>query len=417
MHKINISIIDFKDNLLVFLFTFLVILKHLYGIYKNASENVDLIIFNNVTYLYFISLLLLIVFLKNKLKLLFAIILIFFSDFFIDLKYAIQPYTFPLANSLIYKQAYTIACLFIIGSIFFIFIKRYFKHTILFFIFKYFIAIALLLFLKNEEYTEVKSATNFEVKRNCYILMFDEYPSQHIINTFLHHKDLFLDDFVKKENFYHLKNVKSNYIKTEMSIPSILNGKLSHHYKVRDAINSLSKNQFSTKNQFIGYSLFDEFNSRDAINNSNFIHSLNSLATRYFLPLFISLIDSKGHGVFFNIDQYHKNAFDLLEKTSHYRGFKKQVVFIHFFTPHGHLFSKRKNILGRIEEANSFMVRAVNIINKNDANSSLIILSDHGYRGSKVPQYFWYNNILLYRNIKVDSTLVNKQGIYKLFKA
>lgn len=415
--KIDLTINNKKDYLLVLFFTSLVIVKQLLVIYKGAAENIDLIIFNNVTYLYFISLLFLIIFQKNNLKLLFAIILIFFSDFFIDLKYAIQPYTFPLATSLIYKQAYTIVCLFSIGLLFFILIKRYFKQIILFFIFKYSIAIALLLFFKKEEYKQVKSDTNYEAKRNCYILLFDEYPSQHVINKFLHHKDLFLDDFVVKENFYHLKNVKSNYINTEKSIPSILNGKLSQHYKVRDAINSLSENQFSTKNQFIGYSFFDEFNSRDAINNSNFIHSFNSLATRYFLPLFIRFIDGKGHGVFFNIDQYHKKAFEVLEKSSHYSGFKKQVVFIHFFTPHGHFFSKRKNILCRIEEANSFMVRAVNIINKNDTNASLIILSDHGYRGSKVPKYFWYNNLLLYRNIKVDTNLVNKQRIYALFKA
>lgn len=415
--KIDLSINNKKDYLFVFFFTLLVIVKQLFDIYKNASENIDLIIFNNVTFIYFISLLLLIICLRNKLKILFALLLIFFSDFFIDLKYAIQPFTFPLASSLIYKQAYTITCLLIVGLFVFIFINKYFKYTLLFFIIKYSVAIIFLLYSKNQEYIQVKSDTNYEAKKNCYILLFDEYPSQYVINTFLNHQDLFLDNFCVKEKFRQLKKVQSNYTNTEMSIPSILYGKKSNHFKVRDAINSLSKNQFSTKNQFIGYSLFDEFNSRDAINNSNFIHSLNSLATRYFLPLFISLIDSKGHGVFFNIDQYHKNAFDLLEKTSHYRGIKKQVVFIHFFSPHGHLFSKRKNILGRIEEANSFMVRAVNIINKNDANSSLIILSDHGYRGSKVPQYFWYNNLLLYRNIKVDSTLVNKQGIYKLFKA
>ncbi len=84
--KIDLVINNKKGYLLVFLFTILVVVKQLFGIYKNASENIDLIIFNNVTFLYYISLLLLIIGLRNKLKILFALLLIFFSDFFIDLK-------------------------------------------------------------------------------------------------------------------------------------------------------------------------------------------------------------------------------------------------------------------------------------------------------------------------------------------
>lgn len=413
--KIDLSINNKKDYLLVFFFTLLVIVKQLFGIYKNASENIDLIIFNNVTFIYYISLLLLIICLKNKLKILFALLLIFFSDFFIDLKYAIQPYTFPLASSLIYKQAYTITCLLIIGLFVFIFINKYFKYTLLFFIIKYSIAIFFLLFSKNQEYIQVKSDTNYEAKKNCYILLFDEYPSQYVINKFLHHHDLFLDNLSVKEKFRQLKKVRSNYTNTEMSIPSILYGKRSNHFKVRDAIKSLSKNQFSSKNKFVGYSFFDESNSKDAINNCNFIHSINSLVTRYFFPLLIRFFDGKGHGVFYNIEEYHQKAFELLDKSSHYRGYKKQVVFIHFFTPHDQVFSKRINMLDRIQEANEFMVKSINIINKNDPNASVVIMSDHGYRGPEVPSYYHYNGLLLYRNIDLDTLAIKNKGIVSLF--
>ena len=413
--KIDLSINNKKDYLFVFFFTILVIVKQLFGIYKNASENIDLIIFNNVTFIYFISLLLLIICLRNKLKILFALLLIFFSDFFIDLKYAIQPFTFPLASSLIYKQAYTITCLLIVGLFVFIFINKYFKYTLLFFIIKYSVAIIFLLYSKNQEYVQVKSDTNYEAKKNCYILLFDEYPSQYVINKFLHHQDLFLDNLIVKEKFRQLKKVRSNYTNTEMSIPSILYGKKSDHFKVRDAINSLRKNQFSSKNKFVGYSFFDESNSKNTINNSNFIHSINSLVTRYFFPLLIRLVDGKGHGVFYNIEKYHQKAFELLDKSSHYRGYKKQVVFIHFFTPHDQVFSKRKNMLDRIQEANEFIVKGINIINKNDPKASVVIMSDHGYRGIEVPQYFTYNGLLMYKNIEIDTNIVNKQGIYRLF--
>jgi hypothetical protein len=413
--KIDLIINNKKGYVLVFFFTLLVVVKQLFSIYKNASENIGLIIFNNVTFLYYISLILLIIGLRNKLKILFALLLIFFSDFFIDLKYAIQPYTFPLASSLIYKQVYTITCLLITGVFVFIFINKYFKYTLLFFIIKYFTGIIFLLFSKNQEYKQVKSDTNFESKKNCYILLFDEYPSQYVINTYLHHKDLFLDNFSVKEKFRQLKKVRSNYTNTEMSIPSILYGKKSNHFKVRDAINSLIINQFSSKNKFVGYSFFDESNSRDAINNSNFIHSINSFVTRYFFPLLIRLVDGKGHGVFYNIEEYHKNAFEFLDKSSHYRGLKKQVVFIHFFTPHDQVFSKRKNMLDRIQEANEYMVKSINIINKNDPNASVVIMSDHGYRGIEVPQYYTYNSLLMYKNIIIDTNVVNKQGIYRIF--
>jgi hypothetical protein len=246
-------------------------------------------------------------------------------------------------------------------------------------------------------------------------LLFDEYPSQYVINTFLHHQDLFLDNLSVKEKFCQLKKVRSNYTNTEMSIPSILYGKKSIHFKVRDAINSLSKNQFSSKNKFVGYSFFDELNSRDAINNSNFIHSINSLVTRYFFPLLIRLVDGKGHGVFFNIEQYHQKAFELIDKSSHFRGNKKQVVFIHFFTPHDQIFSKRTNMLDRIQEANEFMVKSINIININDPNASVVIMSDHGYRGLEVPFNYQYNGLLLYRNIDLDTISIDKYGIVSLF--
>ncbi len=415
MRNLDVLTRNTKEYLNIFFFIFLVIVEKILGIYKYGAEDIHLIVFNNVTYLYVTSLLVLLFFLRNKSRWLFSVFLIFYTGFFIDLKYAIQPYTFPLGSNMLYKQVITIAFLLVVILLIFFLIKKYFKYVLTLFILKYLVAIVFLIVLKKQEYQKVDYNTNYKAEKNCYILLFDEYPSQYVINTFLHHQDLFLDDFIVKEKFNHLKTVRSNYINTEMSIPSILYGTKSSHFKVRDAINSLSENRFTRENHFVGYSLFDAVNSKDAINNSNFIHSNNSLLTRYFFPLLIRLIDGKGHGVFYNIDQYHQKAFELLEKSSHYRSNRKQVVFIHFFTPHDQVFSKRKNILDRIEEANQFMTRAVNIINKNDPNASIVIMSDHGYRGVEVPSFYQYNGLLMYRNIDLDTLTIKKNGIVSLF--
>jgi hypothetical protein len=409
----KLNFISNKNSISIFIV--LVLIKQIIEICVKEIENIDLILYNKITCLYSISLFFLLFFLRYNLKLLFTVFLVFYSDFFIDLKYIIQPYTFSLFTNLLNKQAFTFVCLLIFGILIYLLIKKYFKYIIVLFIIKYTVAIVFLLFLKNEKYQLIKSKDNYKAEKNCYILLFDEYPSQFVINKFLGNEGLFIKHLVANHKFNQLKKVRSNYINTEMSIPSILYGNKSSHFRVRDAINSLSRNRFTKNNKFVGYSFFDSVNSKDAINNSNFIHSINCLATRYFFPLLIRLLDSKGHGVFFNVDQYHNRAIDLLKNLSNYRGQKKQVVFIHYYTPHEQVFSKRKNILDRIKEANGLMLNSINIIDKNDPKASVIIMSDHGYRGNNVPEYYRYNGLLLYKNIDLDTISINKNGIVSLF--
>ncbi len=415
MDHIRVLIQKNIDYFKVLFFITLVVAKKVLSIYKYDADKLDLIVFNNVTYLYVVSLVLILLFLRNRFKLLFIIFLTFYSGFYIDLKYELQPHTFLLGSTLLQKQIVTIFFLLLVGISLSYLLYRYFKYLITFFIIRYLVGIIVLLFSPGETYRYIPPGKAYKSEKNSYILLFDEYPSQYVIKTFLHHQEIFLDDFSNREKFIQLKTVRSNYDNTEMSIPSILYGKLNENFKVKDAINSLSKNRFSQKNKFVGYSIFDSINSRDAINNSNFIRSLNSLATRYFFPLLIRLVDGRGHGIFYNIDQYHQEAFKLLEDSSHYRGNKKQVVFIHFFTPHDQVFSKRKNMLDRIQEANEFMVRSLNIINKNDPEASVVIMSDHGYRGVEVPSFYKYNGLLMYRNIDLDTLTIKKNGIVSLF--
>lgn len=298
---------------------------------------------------------------------------------------------------------------------YFFLVQKYFKYVITLISIKYLVAIVFLVFSKNENYEAKMSDINYKAKINHYILLFDEYPSTFVINNFLSHKETFIDNLVNNKGFITIKSVRSNYLNTEMSIPSILYAKTSNSFKVRDALNSFKENVFTKQNRFLGYSFFDPNNCKDAINNSNFVHSFNSLTTRYLFPLLLRLVNHKGHGVFYNVQEYHNNALKLLESASKYKGEKKQVVFIHFFTPHDQLFSNRKNILGRIDEANKYISKALAMISKNDPNSAIILMSDHGYRANEVPNDYKYNGLLLYKNVDLDSAAIKKYGIVSMF--
>lgn len=404
-----------SNYLLILFFTFLFLSKQALAIYKNDAENIMLILFNNVTYMYIITLFGLLFFLRKKTKLLFSLLLIFYSDLFIELKYVIQPFMWNIVSRSLLKQVFIFGVLFCIAILVIFLIKKYFKYVVTIIIVKYVISIFFLFCTSTTAYEPISSDINYKSEKNLYILLFDEYPSQYVINTYLHHKEAFLDSITRVEKLKHIKDSKSNYTNTEMSISSVLFGKTSSHFKVHDAINAFDKNIFTRDNKFVGYSFFDSINSRDAMNNSNFIHSISCLSSKYLFPGLIRILDRKGHGVFFNIDDYHKKAFELLDKNSHYRKVKKQVLFIHFFTPHANVFSNKTNVVDRIDEANEFIGRAVALINKNDPKASVVIMSDHGYRGDEVPDPFRYNNLLLYRNIVLDTVAIKKHGIVCLF--
>lgn len=405
-----------NDYFIVVLFFVLVLINQLCFIFKNDFENLNIIVFNKVTYLYLISFSSLFFFLRIKPKLLFYILLVFYSDFFIEIKYIIQPYTFPIISGLLYKQILTISCLLGVSVVAFFLIQRYFKYAITVFCIKYLVSIVFVTYSKNVKYYPTTSNVNYTVEKNCYILLFDEYPSQFVINNYLSHKEIFLDSLVKRERFINITDVRSNYLNTEMSIPSILYSKTSNTFRVRDALNSLQENIFTKRNKFVAYSLFDKVHSNDAINNSNFIHSINSLVTRYFFPLLFRLVDGQGHGVFYNVEEYHNNALKLLETVTKYKGKKKQVVFVHFFSPHDQLFTKQKNMLERIDEANQYMSKSLMHINRNDPGAAVIIISDHGFRGDEVPKYYKYNGLLLYRNVTLNTKAIKKYGLVCLFK-
>jgi hypothetical protein len=71
----------------------------------------------------------------------------------------------------------------------------------------------------------------------------------------------------------------------------------------------------------------------------------------------------------------------------------------------------------RIKNANQWMGKAIKLLDKNDPKAGVVIFSDHGLRAPYIPYKFWNKNILYFRNLKIDTGLVNKNGLVDLIKS
>jgi hypothetical protein len=138
--------------------------------------------------------------------------------------------------------------------------------------------------------------------------------------------------------------------------------------------------------------------------------------TRILIPFSLSIFTKEGVGNFTKFDQYHIEGLRFLNKISTVNN-NKHVVFIHFFSPHYYPLVEYQKFEDRIQNANDLLIEAVEIINKNDENPGIIILSDHGYRNRKIPEDLWNKNILFYKNIDIDTTKIINYGSVEIFNS
>ena len=162
-------------------------------------------------------------------------------------------------------------------------------------------------------------------------------------------------------------------------------------------------------------SIFDEINRPNSLISTQFFEGYTNLSTRYILPYLFHYFHKRGIGNFTDYDDYHLFAINELNSISIMDD--KHIVFIHFFTPHIYPFVENQSFTKRIQNANSWMKSSIKIMEKNDPSAGIIILSDHGLRWTEIPQKLWNKNILFYKNIEIDTTLVNKIGLVGLFGA
>ena len=68
-------------------------------------------------------------------------------------------------------------------------------------------------------------------------------------------------------------------------------------------------------------------------------------------------------------------------------------------------------------KVNGEIRKSISIIEKNDQNAGIIIFSDHGLRLNIIPKLEWRKNMLFYKNVKIDTASVSKNGLSGLFNS
>jgi len=379
-------------------------------------DNLNLIFNNYNTLIYGILIVFLIYISKSYHKLAFFFFVIACTTVPIDIKYFIQGILSKHIEGLLVKQILSVCFTIVLIGVLFFFINTN-KRIITFTVFlSFYLLTTNISSIFNYRKFEQRKIEFQKVKlnKNLYVLLFDEYPSQTIMSKYFNYSSQFLKNIITDFQFDESINAKSNYLNTEMSIPSFLYGDITNKYRVSDAINSFNHNRFTDYNNFEGYSIFNNQFNKNAITNSVFITSFNTLATRYIIPYIISIFNKQGSGIFFDFDSYHKNALLFLQEQSEAKTIKSKVVFVHFFTPHDRLFKSDPNFVKRVEEANTYMKRSIEIINQNDQTSSIIIMADHGYRNKTISLLDQYKILFLYKNINIDTVELSRNGIYTI---
>jgi hypothetical protein len=256
------------------------------------------------------------------------------------------------------------------------------------------------------------------ISKNYYFLLFDEYPSETILDKYTKiNKRDFISSFLLANGFKDIRNIYSNYINTQNSTTALLTGVIENDYSINQTINSLKNNVFSYQKdyQYNYISIFDEANRKNSLVTIQFFESNKSLLYRYIIPFFQHFFSKRGVGLFTNYEDYHNQILIDLNKIT--KSKIKNVTFVHFYTPHNYPLVENQSIEDRIRNANQWIRKSISTIEKNDQNAGIIIFSDHGLRLNNIPKLEWRKNILFYKNVKIDTISVCKNGLSGLFNS
>ncbi len=256
------------------------------------------------------------------------------------------------------------------------------------------------------------------ISKNYYFFLFDEYPNEQIIRKYnLCGPSAYPSVLLDKEGFINDQNVYSNFISTERSTLTFLTGSFQTGYNVNKTIHAIYNNAFTkgSNYSFYTYSLFDNQNRPNSEFSVFYFKDFNNLSTRKLIPFFINLFTGKGVGRATDWDVYNANAISRLDGFSRMKN--AHVVYMHFFTPHIYPLVWGQPMSARIKNANQWMRKAIQMVGKNDPKAGVVIFSDHGLRVPEIPYKLWNKNILYYRNLKIDTGLVNKNGLVDLIKS
>ena len=256
------------------------------------------------------------------------------------------------------------------------------------------------------------------VSKNYYFLLFDEYPNEQIIRDYhITAPGDYPSVLLSREGFKEDQHVYSNFTGTERSVTTFLTGNLQPEYNVNKAIRAIYENSFtgSRHYSFHAFSLFDNQNRPNSQFSALFFKDFNNLSTRKFIPFIISLFNKRGVGKYTDWNDYNAGAISWLSTISQSK--RPHVVYIHFYTPHFYPLVWGQSLPGRIKNANGWMQKAIETIDQHDKSAGVIVFSDHGLRLPMIPYKAWNRNMLYFRNVQIDTSLVNKNGLVDLTKS
>jgi hypothetical protein len=405
---------DVKIKYQIILLNLLAFITSLIKIYKSNSiyfvENVF-----TVTLLIYVCIMLFSFFKIKSNNILFLTSVILYLDIPLSIKGIIQNKITELGLTSSLFLIHIVTLIFLVFVLFLIFLlinKNYTKYLVYFLLIFYSLSFINII-------TEKKQILNTSlvihnkvehISKNYYFLLFDEYPSEMILEKYklVGRTDL-PSNFLPHLGYQNDQNIFSNYTSTELSTTSMLTG-TNNIYNINQAILALKNNVFTNQKDyyFNHISIFDEENRPNSLVSVEFFEGSNNLLLRYIIPYFLHFILPNA-GVFTNYEIYHNKAILRLNQIT--KSKVKNVTYIHFFTPHVYPLVERLGIGDRIKIANSWMKKSINIIEKNDSKAGIIILSDHGLRLNKIPKKDWTKNILYFKNVSLDTASLNKKGL------
>ena len=411
----------YKEKYLIILLNLIALISTYIGIY---NSNVEYFLENIYTITFFIYLCIMvfsILFIKNN-KYLLVISFMLFLDIPFIFKSNAQNFiiNLELTSNLLYIHLITFFILAITLFTIYIIIKKYQIKFIYFFLFFYSIAM-----IKNvlNHNTTIQNTLKIKkhvtsISKSYYFLLFDEYPNETIIHKYTKiNKSDFLSSFLPINGFKDIRNIYSNYVNTQNSITALLTGVTEKDYSINQAINSLTNNVFSGQKdyQYNYISIYDELNRKNSLVTIRFFEGNKSLLYMYIIPYFQHFFSKRGIGLFTNYEDYHNQILSDLNKIT--KSKIKNVTYAHFYTPHNYPLVENKSLEDRIRNANQWIRKSISTIEKNDKNAGIIIFSDHGLRLNNIPKLEWRKNMLFYKNVKIDTASVSKNGLSVLFNS
>jgi len=313
-------------------------------------------------------------------------------------------------------------CLLALLVLFILIIYRYrvMEYCQVFLLFFYLVSLLNIAFQTKRTYASALHLSDpvNTISKNYYFLLFDEYPNEQLLQQYkLCEPADYPGSFLPKEGFTGDRNSHTNYISTVRSTINFLTGSLQAGYNVDDAIDALDSNLFTHNSHysFAAFSILDGHNRPNSLFARYYFYNFNNLLTQKVIPWCISRLSKRGAGDYTDCNAYNADALTKLEELSNWQ--RAHVAYIHFFTPHTYPRVRGEPFSMRIQNANQWMLKCISVINRNDPKAGIIIFSDHGLREPSIPFKLWNRNLLYYRNVAVDTTLVNKLGLVALAKS